>query len=256
MVRWENLSKTFPKLGILIFLLALTACGAWSPDEIEVPGGNRQRGAQALRDYGCGYCHHIPGVEEGEGRVAMPLDNWGDRQLIAGQFPNNVEFLIPWIQDPPGMLPSTTMPNLGVSEQEARDMIAYLYTLRQEDSFTGFISSIRWRFEDTFSDPPPPPEPIQPQPHPLEPIRGWELYSRHCAECHRFFGEGITGSVPGLDANPLVTGNSGPLLEIVIHGTRGMPAFGDVLSDEEIGAILTFIRTAWTNRASPLEITR
>jgi cytochrome c2 len=254
MVEREILIKRSKDFLILVFLVTLTACGAWTPEEREVPGGDRRRGEQAFQDYGCGYCHIIPGVDDAEGTVAMPLLDWGDRQLIAGQFPNTYEYMVPWIQDPPGMLPSTTMPNLGVTQQDALDMTAYLFSLRQTDPFEGLITSIIRFFEDTFTDPPLPPEDPGLGPDPAVPLRAWELYSRHCAECHRFFGEGVRGSAPALDRNPFVAGDPEPVIQVVVHGIRGMPAFGDVLQEHEIAAIVSFIRTAWSNRASPVEV--
>ena len=52
------------------------------------------------------------------------------RAYIAGQLPNDPENLVRWIQDPQGVEPGTAMPNLGVTAAVARDMAAYLYTLR------------------------------------------------------------------------------------------------------------------------------
>jgi cytochrome c1 len=49
---------------------------------------------------------------------------------VAGVLPNQPDRLIQWIQDPQSVNPSTAMPNLGVVEPVARDMAAYLYTLR------------------------------------------------------------------------------------------------------------------------------
>jgi cytochrome c len=239
-------------VGLLFLLINLTACGLWVPERRDVPDGDPRRGRQALEENGCGYCHYIPGVDDADGKIAMPLDDWGDRQLIAGQFPNTVENMIPWIQNPQAMLPNTTMPNIAVTEQEARDMTAYLFSLRQADPLTELISSVRWIVEDIFTDPPPTPQP-PPLPDPQEPIRGWELYSRHCAECHRFFGEGVSGSTPALDNNPFVTGDPEHVIEVVLHGIRGMPAFRDVLNETEIAAIVSYIRTAWSNHAFPIE---
>jgi cytochrome c len=241
------------RVGLLSILTVLTGCGLWIPEAREVPDGDPRRGRLALEENGCGYCHYIPGVENADGKIAMPLDDWGDRQLIAGQFPNTIENMIPWIQNPQAMLPNTTMPNISVTDQEARDMTAYLFTLRQADPLTNLVASIRWTVEDLFTDPLPTPEP-PPLPDPLEPIRGWEMYSRHCAECHRFFGEGVPGSVPALDDNPFVTGDPNPVIEVVLHGIRGMPGFGDVLQYHELAAIISYIRTAWSNNASLVEI--
>jgi cytochrome c len=44
--------------------------------------------------------------------------------------PNTPENMFRWLQNPPAVDPLTAMPNLGVTEADARDMAGYLYTLR------------------------------------------------------------------------------------------------------------------------------
>jgi cytochrome c1 len=62
--------------------------------------------------------------------VGPPLTQFGLRAYIAGQLPNQPDNLLRWLQDPQGVEPGTAMPNLGVGPAAARDMAAYLYTLR------------------------------------------------------------------------------------------------------------------------------
>jgi hypothetical protein len=62
--------------------------------------------------------------------VGPPLSNFALRAYIAGQLPNQPENLLRWLQDPQEVEPGTAMPNLGVGLSVARDMAAYLYTLR------------------------------------------------------------------------------------------------------------------------------
>lgn len=83
-----------------------------------------------MRDYGCHTCHLIPGVPGANSLVGPPLTAWAERQFIAGALPNRPNELIAWLQDPQAIEPQTAMPNLGATEQAARDMSAYLYTLR------------------------------------------------------------------------------------------------------------------------------
>jgi cytochrome c2 len=64
--------------------------------------------------------------------VAAPLSDWADRRYIAGRFTNTPENLIPWIMSPQEMEPGTAMPDVGVTEADARDMAAYLYTLQRD----------------------------------------------------------------------------------------------------------------------------
>jgi len=50
------------------------------------------------------------------------------RVYIAGVLENRSDNLVAWIVSPQGFSPQTAMPNTGISEQEAKDLAAYLYT--------------------------------------------------------------------------------------------------------------------------------
>lgn len=89
-----------------------------------------ERGRQLLAQYRCGSCHRIDGVADARGRSATPLDGFGRRSYIAGRIPNQPEALRAWIMDPQSLVPSSTMPALGVTAAQARDMAAYLRSLR------------------------------------------------------------------------------------------------------------------------------
>jgi cytochrome c1 len=106
----------------------LSACHH-EPAEI-VAGGNPDKGKAAIVTYGCGACHTIPGVTSAKGTVGPPLDFWSRRSIIAGEVPNTPANLIRWIQVPQSIEPTTAMPNLSVSEAEAKNIAAYLYTLQ------------------------------------------------------------------------------------------------------------------------------
>lgn len=93
-------------------------------------GGDAERGSAVILKYQCGKCHVIPGIENANGVFGPPLNWFGRRTMIAGQFPNAPETLEKWVLSPTEMKPKTTMPQLGLDEQEARDVAAYLYTLR------------------------------------------------------------------------------------------------------------------------------
>src|SRR5690606_9921379 len=83
---------------------------------------------------GCGTCHVIPGVSGANAQVGPPLTDWAARQYIVGAVPNLPEYLIAFIMNPDTIEPGTGMPDLGVSEEEARHMAAYLYTIgKRED---------------------------------------------------------------------------------------------------------------------------
>ncbi|MGE3856098.1 MAG: cytochrome c family protein [Dehalococcoidia bacterium] len=95
-----------------------------------IEGGDADVGRAALSAYGCSTCHTIPGVTGANGRVAPSLEGFGRRAYIGGATPNTPEHLVQWIMDPKSISPNTLMPNLNVGEDVARDIAAYLQTLR------------------------------------------------------------------------------------------------------------------------------
>ena len=95
-----------------------------------VAQGNADSGKVAINRFGCGSCHMIPGIRNAQGVVGPPLTAFGRRVYIAGEVPNTSENLVQWLEVPQSIEPGTAMPNLGVTEGEARDIAAYLYTLR------------------------------------------------------------------------------------------------------------------------------
>lgn len=112
-------------------LLMLAACGEPEvPPEQRVVGGDPENGRIAMLQYGCGSCHVIPGLRGASGHVGPPLTQYGLRGYVAGHAPNRPDHLVRFILSPASIAPGTAMPDLGVSEPEARDMAAYLYTLR------------------------------------------------------------------------------------------------------------------------------
>jgi mono/diheme cytochrome c family protein len=109
------------------------------------------------------------------------------------------------------------------------------------------------------------PERAAGKPHEAPPTpRGAKLYELHCASCHGDQGQGAAGAYPPLAGNRAVTMDDATnLVRIVVNGgfppatagnprPYGMPPFGPQLSDEEIAAVITYIRGAWGNEASTL----
>jgi cytochrome c1 len=118
-----------PLLVSLAVTAVLAACTRVPPPPPESREGYPERGARLIQQYGCGGCHTVPGVPRAEGLVGPPLTRFGARSYIAGELPNNPENLRRWIQDPQAVEPGTAMPDLGVSETDAQDIAAYLFTL-------------------------------------------------------------------------------------------------------------------------------
>ena len=119
---------------LVLVTMLFAACGLDSDENltpaVNVPGGNASLGPEATRPYGCEPCHTIPGIEGTNAYVGPPLDHWAQRSYIAGSLVNQPDNLVRWIQNPQEIEPGTAMPNLGVTEKDARDIAAYLYTLR------------------------------------------------------------------------------------------------------------------------------
>jgi cytochrome c2 len=112
---------------VLLAAGLLAGCGGGSK-AAEVPGGDASEGKQLIERLGCGSCHEIPGIEGADGRVGPPLDNLAERRYIAGKLENSPDNVVRWITDPQGVNPGTAMPDLGVSDAQARDITAYLYS--------------------------------------------------------------------------------------------------------------------------------
>jgi cytochrome c1 len=93
-------------------------------------GGNPQRGKAALSKYGCSACHTIPGVRGADALVGPPLTKMGSRSYIAGVLPNTPGNMMRWIENPLEVDRLTAMPNLGVTDTDARDISSYLYSLK------------------------------------------------------------------------------------------------------------------------------
>jgi mono/diheme cytochrome c family protein/lysophospholipase L1-like esterase/sugar lactone lactonase YvrE len=102
-------------------------------------------------------------------------------------------------------------------------------------------------------------------------ILGADVFHReaHCATCHQENGKGLDPAFPPLVGTPWVSGSDERMAKIVLHGMHGkievngkvydpdkgvppMTAFGSILKDEEIAAVLTYVRNSWGNKAAPV----
>ena len=100
-----------------------------------LPGdAGRGRAIVASGEHGCAACHVIPGIRRATGIVGPPLGGLAQRCFLAGQLPNNLEVLVSFLRDPPALVPRTGMPNVGLDDREARDIAAFLMTLRASDA--------------------------------------------------------------------------------------------------------------------------
>ena len=93
---------------------------------------------------------------------------------------------------------------------------------------------------------------------------GASVFAADCATCHQINGQGSPGAFPPLAGNPVVTGDASKVIHIVKYGLSGplkvagkqysgmMPAWNGQISDAEIAAAITYIRSSWGNSATPV----
>ncbi len=92
-----------------------------------MPQASAEHGREAIERVGCGACHAIPGIGWPEGATGPSLAGFAVQGLIAGRLPNRPDNLAAFVRNAPSALPGTTMPAMPLSEQEGRDVAAYLY---------------------------------------------------------------------------------------------------------------------------------
>lgn len=95
---------------------------------VALTGGDPARAPALFRRYGCTGCHRIPGIPGADGQTGAPLAGLSKQIYVAGVLQNRPDNLVAWIVSPQSFSPQTAMPNTGISEQEARDLAAYLYS--------------------------------------------------------------------------------------------------------------------------------
>ena len=127
--RVSQLARTAAVIAIVASISSCTTDrdGKWAA---EMTGGSTARGKEAIRSYGCMSCHSIPGIRGANTMVGPPLAGIAQRDYIAGVLSNTPQHMIAWLMDPPKIDSLTAMPNMKVTERDARDIAAYLYTLR------------------------------------------------------------------------------------------------------------------------------
>lgn len=112
--------------AVASLLAAISGCG----DAAGRPGSvSAMEGAALIREYGCHSCHTVRGIVGANGRIGPPLSDLGGRVYIAGSLPNTPDNLVRWIMNPRDVHAHTAMPDLGVTEEHARQIAAYLYSL-------------------------------------------------------------------------------------------------------------------------------
>ncbi len=104
-------------------------CGPPAPRDEPMPP-DAARGKLTLAHYGCHGCHRIDGVAGPDSHVGPPLHDFARRLTLPGARPQTPAQLVAWLRDPQALDPHSAMPDLGVTERDARDIAAYLATLK------------------------------------------------------------------------------------------------------------------------------
>lgn len=89
---------------------------------------------------------------------------------------------------------------------------------------------------------------------PAAAVDGQKVFLDNCAACHRPNGVGVPGAFPALAGSKIATGDPREPMGRVLNGRGGMPAFKTELSDADISAVLTYVRSSWGNKAKPISV--
>jgi mono/diheme cytochrome c family protein len=100
-------------------------------------------------------------------------------------------------------------------------------------------------------------------------LAGQKVYFRegHCVTCHQPNGKGLDPAFPSIEKSPWVSGDSDRLIKLALYGLMGpleingkkydgqvpMTPFGGMLKDDEMAAVLTFVRNSFGNQADPIK---
>ncbi len=88
-----------------------------------------RRGEKAVHQYACGSCHTIPGITGSQPHVGPPLAGMARRAMIGGKLANTPDNMVRWLRHTREVEPADGDAEMGVTEQDARDIAAYLATL-------------------------------------------------------------------------------------------------------------------------------
>jgi cbb3-type cytochrome c oxidase subunit III len=114
-----------------------------------------------------------------------------------------------------------------------------------------------WGDQRTLADVAAPPKPAK--------ADGAALFSANCVACHQAAGTGVPGVFPPLAGSEWVNGKPDAVIQILLHGIDGditvkggnyhgqMPNFGGKFSDEEIAAVLSYVRSQWGNQSPAID---
>lgn len=191
------------------------------------------------RRFSCLGCHR---VDASGGMIGPALDGLGARADFA--------YTLAVLRNPSGMIPGTLMPHQPMPEEESRRLAAYLVALPEQGVPSGTAQA-------------------PPALGPGDAADGASLYARHCAACHGETGAGDGWNAENLPVTPTAHGDAALMSQrsddtlydaiavggFVLDKSNRMPAFGSMLSAEQIRALVAHIRRlcdctqpAWAGR--------
>ncbi len=91
--------------------------------------GDPAKGRELFVSKGCVACHMAPGVES-TATIGPNQAGFAQRPALPGALPNTPEILARWLKNPPAVKPGTLMPNLNLSDEEIKNLSAFLYSLK------------------------------------------------------------------------------------------------------------------------------
>ena len=121
----------------LLLVLSVVACNrdeaakSLATPTPAAPIGNAARGKELVAQYGCNVCHAVPGIDGPQGALGPSLAGVASRPTISlGKVQNTPENLVKYVQEPASLNPQSSMPPIGLTEADAKDVAAYLLTLK------------------------------------------------------------------------------------------------------------------------------
>jgi mono/diheme cytochrome c family protein len=85
-------------------------------------------------------------------------------------------------------------------------------------------------------------------------LDGKTVFAKNCAACHQLGGTGIDGAFPALKGNAYVQGDATAVIGTILKGRGGMPMFASSLDDNDLTMVINYIRQAWGNKGSALQL--
>lgn len=127
---WGRVDVSLGRTAVVLAgAVLLSACVDKSQGPRALAGADPANGLRLVEAAGCAACHVVPGVRWPRGKVGGSLVGFADRTLISGRTPNQPDALIAFLRDPATAQPGLAMPPTRLSEDDLRDVAAYLYTL-------------------------------------------------------------------------------------------------------------------------------